>query len=216
MKSAVKITGFTLFLIWMAGSAVTYVYDAWQIKSTCVENEGWLKGIFWCSDNPSNKIELGIKSTTSMVKAMSWPFRLANDDEDNKSDINKDATKNKEDVSVENNYASMPVEDSIRDGAKKMCMDAQLVAVTTYGLLKDGKTKEEARSDMSSILKKYQDNMPDDNLTSQMRLNVAKESMRIVIEEEGSIESRLEMTLISCRDLWNAILPTLKLPTGKY
>ena len=49
------------------------------------------------------------------------------------------------------------------------------------------------------------------SLQGNMSTVTAREGVRIIIEEEGTIEEKLEQTLYQCRSLWNAISPTLDL-----
>ena len=54
-----------------------YAVDAYDYKASCVEEEGWLKGFFWCSQDYTNTYERSYQATSAMLKAVVWPVRLA-------------------------------------------------------------------------------------------------------------------------------------------
>lgn len=70
-----KLLGASLMVIWIAGTAVTYIYDASIHRKACINEEGSIKGLLWCSKDHLNHVDLSITSTSNMISAAMWPYR---------------------------------------------------------------------------------------------------------------------------------------------
>lgn len=74
-----KIIGVIIVSIWMFGTIGMYAFYTFDRRGDCIQNEGWIKGFFWCETDPKSRIEVGIGHTSMMFKSMMWPVTLLED-----------------------------------------------------------------------------------------------------------------------------------------
>lgn len=71
MISKLKIIGMILLTIWFMGGAISFLFDELDRKGECIDKEGVLKGLFFCSTDSWER-DGGL--TTGVIKGLGWPF----------------------------------------------------------------------------------------------------------------------------------------------
>lgn len=62
-----KVTVALAFVVWVIGGVLAGLYNNLYEKKQCIENEGWLKGVFWCSTGSASHF------AANMVIGFLWP-----------------------------------------------------------------------------------------------------------------------------------------------
>jgi len=62
--------------VWMIGAVISGLGYELERKKSCVENEGWIKGIMWCNTDPKTPLGQSSHIMGNMIKGLGWPFRL--------------------------------------------------------------------------------------------------------------------------------------------
>lgn len=79
MTNKLRNVGALLLGIWLLGAAVTALLDEMKRKSDCIDQEGLLKGLFWCS---TDSWERDGGHLEGLINGLRWPFTLMTPDKD--------------------------------------------------------------------------------------------------------------------------------------
>lgn len=68
--SALKMVAGVILLVWFAGAFIAGIYHNIVDKHECIQNEGWVKGLLWCSNHPQSAF------VGNMLRGVIWPIAL--------------------------------------------------------------------------------------------------------------------------------------------
>lgn len=80
MTKGVKLLGSLALGVWFAGAVVMTVIYEYEQQIDCVKNEGWIKGLFWCSTDSISPAARGTKHFRVFIKGLMWPLNLISQD----------------------------------------------------------------------------------------------------------------------------------------
>lgn len=104
MIRKLKAIGVILLTVWFTGGAISFLLDELDRKGECIDEEGVLKGFFFCS---TDSLERDGGWTTGVIKGLGWPF------------VFLAADRGKAGLSEENGSHDMPQEEvSLFDNSK--------------------------------------------------------------------------------------------------
>lgn len=66
--NALKVIVWVLVVVWITGTGITGMYYNYAQKRQCIQDEGWVKGWFWCST------ETRYSFTFNMLRGLLWPI----------------------------------------------------------------------------------------------------------------------------------------------
>jgi hypothetical protein len=69
-----------IFSIWFIGAAGMTVYYKLDEKRMCIENEGLIKGVFWCEQTIKTKFDIASEHSSHFIKGLKWPIILFSND----------------------------------------------------------------------------------------------------------------------------------------
>lgn len=65
-----------LFGIWLAGVVVATLFYEFQLRTHCIRDEGFLKGVFWCSKQAFSAPGQVVQYGGFLIKGLFWPVTL--------------------------------------------------------------------------------------------------------------------------------------------
>lgn len=72
----------SLSAIWLIGAVLMSVYYELQLRTDCIKQEGLIKGLFWCEQQPMNPAGYTSMQMNFLVRGFIWPFLLFSSSED--------------------------------------------------------------------------------------------------------------------------------------
>ncbi len=200
MKGILSLLVASVFGIWLIGGIATYIYDAVDHKATCIDQEGWLKGIFWCDADPRSQTEMSSHHIADLIRAAIWPYRLfANGKGEEISHV------------YEPDDQSIDYEPKMRELVKKSCAQAQYSVMITNMQLEEGKSVEEIKQQMGEVFSEYESVLEDPGLSQLLDLRLMQAGMEIALRPDGKLEDKMTEMYQQCISLWEAMLPTMDL-----
>ena len=70
--NALQVIVWVLVVVWIAGTSITGMYYNYAQKRQCIQDEGWVKGWFWCST------ETRYSFAFNMLRGLVWPIEVMN------------------------------------------------------------------------------------------------------------------------------------------
>lgn len=67
-------------MVWIGGALVSELVTRTERRADCVDREGWFKGLFWCSEDPSTPISQANDDVGLFFKSLLWPVKLISGD----------------------------------------------------------------------------------------------------------------------------------------
>ena len=65
-----------LFVVWFVGAVVMTVVYELERRSDCIKEDGWFKGVFFCSSSSYNQFQQTSNYLSKFIKGLAWPYRL--------------------------------------------------------------------------------------------------------------------------------------------
>ncbi|CAE6508541.1 conserved hypothetical protein [Nitrosomonas nitrosa] len=72
----IKILWYGMFALWFCGAFLMMCVYEIERKYECIDQEGWLKGIFWCESDLVSRNDLGKRQLVYFIEGLSWPIKL--------------------------------------------------------------------------------------------------------------------------------------------
>lgn len=76
LKITVKLIGGLLVAIWFIGFIFLKIQQPIEKRISCVEEEGFWKGFFWCEKTPKTKPEFIAENSQEWMNAVLWPILI--------------------------------------------------------------------------------------------------------------------------------------------
>lgn len=67
-----------MLAIWFAGAFIMTIYHTFEDRANCVKDEG-LKGLIWCSSEPTTSYARAETHTSRFMKGAMWPLNLVSE-----------------------------------------------------------------------------------------------------------------------------------------
>lgn len=79
-----------IFSIWIGGAVIMTIFFTLSERVSCINNEGFVKGLLWCESQPRTRMEFSEHHTSNMLKGALWPLHLAQYITDNEASNNNE------------------------------------------------------------------------------------------------------------------------------